>query len=1524
MAFPVIDRLKHPRHQYEAFESLSILVGPRHIAKGTLRIIDDQGAYDVAHGRSAAPAPATRLNFQRRFRPTAQAILPSASSSASHLPINISTTASNSIKNDMQDGKPRVHNWMVHETPVERNPSDNNAYTLSRIGPHNIVIASLPAGIYGESPAATVAAQMLSTFPSIRIGLLVGIGGGIPSEQHDIRLGDVVVSRPEKDVGAVVQFDRGKRLGHGRFIRTGSLNKPPSVLLNALGELEADHELGESKMLSYMEEMTEKYPKMRTEYSYQGKANDVLFKSGYEHPEDRPTCNECDHEQIAHRPERNPNPLTYFGIIASSNQVVKDSVPRDRLGRELGAICFEMEAAGLMDNFPCIVVRGISDYADSHKNKQWQRYAAATAAAYAKELLHKIPPRQLSLGPPAAQILHEKLLETHNEVLTVREDIQTIGRRLHIDTLPIAVGAAFDSYGDEPSPHCHPDTRLDLRQEISEWSRGSSEKTVFWLNGMAGTGKSTIARTVARSFQGEGRLGASFFFKRGEGGRSNASRFFTTIAAQIASSIPASGSLIEEEIRKNPHIADKRLADQFHSLFVRPLKALTLQASPPRIVVVDALDECDEVNHLGTIIHFLSSADVREAGLKVFLTSRPETPIRIGFKQLAGETHRSVVLHEVAQNTIQDDIRVVLEKELGEIVEDYNAVAVSADTRLPLKWPGSTAIFRLVEISCPLFISAATICRFLRDFRFHPNSQLATLLEFQGAANHATALHLTYLPILDRILVDGLTKRQHEDLITRFRVVIGSIIVIAEPLSIGHLAWLLDIAKHEVQSMLEPLHAVLHIPRDDSPVRLFHTSFRDFLVERIPENTTFHIDSPSAHRLLFTQCLHCMYRTLKPRGLYRNICGLGFSEDLDEFPEEDTLSRHIPKDLQYACLYWVHPLKQARLVVQDGDEVHRFLEIHLLHWIEAVSLLQKASVILQSIDTLSTLVDHVGIYLIAEGRPTDTMLSQTRSVKMPSQLAKLLKTLSVKSNKPTDETRLAKFLDDAERFIRSNHATLQRAPSLIYPALALAPRSSIVRHKFQNYYPDWVSQAPNVPCSWDKVELVLDGGSSVWALSHNGSQIAMNDEVFDAVSGHVTGSLAESIVNSGNALAAEKIRGKRICMDFASDDDIIMMMDTGYLITWHFSNKELSVRHSGFESIQEVVVSQAGKRLAFLAVASKQDLQGDEGQYERSHPKASRDWSFRCLTIRFDSLSYYARPDHWNDSKRLALSTDGNTAAWAYEAHDSHRVQVVDLTERRPRRSRVLEFYSNIDSLALSLDGSRLAISFWMDSKDDWSTIQIIDVDTARLNCTIDVSIAESLTHMAFTGGSDIIIVHAPYGQVRLYNAITSYKERSESLSPRRMMVSPDGLRIATMSENMRYTQIWKTATIGKVTKNSFLTSKYLYNVKPFVVLLHDGSSAATLPLNQDHFVIWDPADRRLMYKVKTRATPAVVVFSDDSMAFAAASGKHMELDESGGSDDQDMEVEVPNSEEEERGSCDDTPQHQPLCFDDVHKTDKN
>ncbi|KAH0847329.1 hypothetical protein AYO21_03759 [Fonsecaea monophora] len=272
---------------------------------------------------------------------------------------------------------------------------DTNNYVLGRIGPHNVVIACLPQGVIGPVAAASVAIPMRATFPSLKFILLVGVGGGVPSTHHDIRLGDVVVSRPTGQFGGVVQYDFGKTLHQGHFVRTGSLNRPPDVLLNAVSTLEAQHlSQGGSQIGAILQDVVWRNPRRANACNYPATHKDELFESSYAHQiSNHALCEACDRGRLVNRPPRAGNhPVIHYGLIASGSQVIRDSIMRDRLSAELDVLCFEMEAAGLMNYFDCLVVRGICDYSDSHKNKRWQEYAAATAAAYAKELLWTIRP----------------------------------------------------------------------------------------------------------------------------------------------------------------------------------------------------------------------------------------------------------------------------------------------------------------------------------------------------------------------------------------------------------------------------------------------------------------------------------------------------------------------------------------------------------------------------------------------------------------------------------------------------------------------------------------------------------------------------------------------------------------------------------------------------------------------------------------------------------------------------------------------------------------------------------------------------------------------------------------------------------------------------------------------------------------------------------------------------------------------------------------------------------------------------
>jgi nucleoside phosphorylase len=288
---------------------------------------------------------------------------------------------------------------------LPRPPTDQNTYILGNIGDHNIVIACLPSGAYGNVSAATVAMQLLSTFHSIRFGLMVGIGGGVPSSNADIRLGDIVVSQPADTSGGVIQYDLGKALSGGQFQRTGMLNRPPKVLLTALATLQAHHFTEDSRVFEFISDVQAKI-KSRTAANFaRPTKSDFLYQTEYDHRASA-TCIDCDKSKLTLRPSRDhEEPVIHYGLIASGNQVVKDGKQRDQLAQELGVLCVEMEAAGLMNDFPCLVIRGICDYADSHKNKEWQGYAAAVAAAYAKELVLIVPIDQIETTPTARDTL---------------------------------------------------------------------------------------------------------------------------------------------------------------------------------------------------------------------------------------------------------------------------------------------------------------------------------------------------------------------------------------------------------------------------------------------------------------------------------------------------------------------------------------------------------------------------------------------------------------------------------------------------------------------------------------------------------------------------------------------------------------------------------------------------------------------------------------------------------------------------------------------------------------------------------------------------------------------------------------------------------------------------------------------------------------------------------------------------------------------------------------------------------------
>jgi nucleoside phosphorylase len=270
---------------------------------------------------------------------------------------------------------------------------DGNVYDFGRIHEHHVVVACLSEAVYANVDTATVAADMVRSFP-IKLLLTVGIGGGVWNDRSDIRLGDIVVSQRRPD-GSHVQRDSDVQEWNGVTPRTGLLNQYRQPLPDALQSLERTLAVKDGQVAANIADMLSVHPRMDKMFRHQGQENDELFLAGYRHAGED-TCADCDRSHLVHnRTHRiHDGPRIHYGNIASvfSDDLVLTYAPsRDHTAKEQGILCFEMEAADLMDGFPCVVIRGISDYADSHRNKRWQGYAAATAAAYAKALLMCIP-----------------------------------------------------------------------------------------------------------------------------------------------------------------------------------------------------------------------------------------------------------------------------------------------------------------------------------------------------------------------------------------------------------------------------------------------------------------------------------------------------------------------------------------------------------------------------------------------------------------------------------------------------------------------------------------------------------------------------------------------------------------------------------------------------------------------------------------------------------------------------------------------------------------------------------------------------------------------------------------------------------------------------------------------------------------------------------------------------------------------------------------------------------------------------
>ncbi|KAL4860327.1 hypothetical protein BDV12DRAFT_205201 [Aspergillus spectabilis] len=567
-----------------------------------------------------------------------------------------------------------------HEAPDFASPGDTNHYTLGRIGKHNIVIAVLPDGEYGTAAAATVATNMQNSFPNVRIGLLVGIGGGVPSERHDIRLGDVVVSAPRDGKGGVFQYDFGKTMQGRSFQHTRFLNQPPIALRTALVGLQARYKRRGHCIESTINTILNRNPGLRQEYGRPPGNADTLFRAEVIH--NTKGCAEfCSKNplniiQRRTRTTNEPNPAIYYGLVASANQVMKDALVRDQLAAENDILCFEMEAAGLMNQFPCLVIRGICDYSDTHKNKEWQGFAAMTAAAYAKDILHQIPPSSVEAEKKISDILLDlrDVSETQREIQQEQLDIQkSIVRQGFSDRRLECLHLFRLTSGSQDTTYEWYKDRVETRVEgtcawflnhvhFQHWLQEDCGPLL--VSADPGCGKSVLAKYLIDKRLPRSATICYFFFKSED--QNTVRQALCALLHQLFAQKPSLITYAMEEFQNN----GKDLINSTTSLWTILGNSVRDPDAGPVIIVLDALDECAE-SECDDLIRKIKSqcSSSRSSRLKYLLTSRPYEQIMARFMELLKSFPYIRIPGEDDSESISQEVNLVIQHRVEQLAK---------------------------------------------------------------------------------------------------------------------------------------------------------------------------------------------------------------------------------------------------------------------------------------------------------------------------------------------------------------------------------------------------------------------------------------------------------------------------------------------------------------------------------------------------------------------------------------------------------------------------------------------------------------------------------------------------------------------------------------------------------------------------------------------------------------------------------------------------------------------------------------
>ena len=486
---------------------------------------------------------------------------------------------------------------------------------------------------------------------------------------------------------------------------------------------------------------------------------------------------------------------------------------------------------------------------------------------------------------------------------------------------------------------CLPGTRETVLQDILLWAKSPHGQNVYWLNGVAGSGKSTIAQSIAGALADDGLLGASFFCSRDYLDRRELKRIFPTLAHQLACHYPHFRHRVINTIKKNPAVSHCSLINQLDDLLVEPFSGGDVTC----IIVIDALDECIDDQPASAILSVLGRL-VKELPLvKFFITGRPEPRIRRGFRlPLLEPLTQILLLHEVKSVHVNKDIRLYLTQRFTTIAQGRS------DVDLPNPWPSGSDVEALTAKSSGLFIFAATIVRFVQSDHHEPSERLKLILSDPNCTNHEgrTGIDTLYT----QILVNAFSGVCDPEVFVKTRRVLGSIVLAFNPLSRRELATILDTTTSFISATLRNLHSVVLVPADETEkIRVFHKSFPDFLQDhRRCTDPRFYIDPTVYHGEMGLSCRKLV------KELKKNPCSLPpFTMNQDIQNISQLLENKLGGGVRYACSHWVRHLKSSRLSVnQEARHMTTAVLKSAAPWIEVMSLENRLGEVIYSIKSL--------------------------------------------------------------------------------------------------------------------------------------------------------------------------------------------------------------------------------------------------------------------------------------------------------------------------------------------------------------------------------------------------------------------------------------------------------------------------------------------------------------------------------------------------------------------------------------------